>query len=57
MPAGLRALSAAGLVPVLAGMWLGQRIGRNLSEARFRRAFFSTLLLPGAYIAVRAFLL
>ena len=57
MPAGLAALSAAALVPALAGMWLGQRIRRNLSEARFRRVFFSTLLLLGAYIAARAFLL
>ncbi len=38
-------------------LWLGQRTRRNLSEGRFRRVFFSMLLLPGAYIAVRAFLL
>ena len=53
----MSALSAAALVPAAAGMWLGQRIGRKLSEARFRRVFFAALLLLGAYIAVRAFLL
>ena len=57
MPAGLGALSAAALVPALGGMWLGQRIRRKLSEARFRRVFFTALLLLGAYITVRAFLL
>ena len=56
MPANLSALSAAALVPALAGMWLGQRIRRSLSEARFRRLFFTALLLLGAYIAMRAFL-
>ena len=53
----MSALSAAALVPVLAGRWLGQRIRRNLSETRFHRVFFSALLLLGAYLAVRAFLL
>ena len=38
------------------GKSVGQRIHRNLAEARFRRVFFSALLLHGAYIAVRAFL-
>ena len=37
-------------------MWFGQRIRRNLSEARFCRFFFAALLLLGTYIAVRAFL-
>jgi len=45
---------SAALAPALAGMSLGQRIHRNLSEARCRRVFFSALLLPGAYIAMRA---
>jgi uncharacterized membrane protein YfcA len=57
MPADLSALSAAALVPALAGMWLGQRIRRNLSEARFRRVFFSALLLLGAWLTARAFVL
>lgn len=57
MPANLSALSAAALIPALAGMWLGQRIRRNLCETRFRRVFFTALLLLGTYIAVRAFLL
>jgi len=46
---------SAALAPALAGMSLGQRIHRNLSEARCRRVFFSMMLL-GAYIAVRALL-
>lgn len=47
-------MSAAAVVPALAGMALGQRLGRRLSEALFRRAFFAALLVMGGYIAVRA---
>jgi uncharacterized membrane protein YfcA len=47
-------LSAAGLVPALIGMVLGQRIRQRLSEQLFRRIFFIALLLLGAYIVVNA---
>jgi uncharacterized membrane protein YfcA len=47
-------LSAAGLVPALIGMVLGQRIRQRLSEQLFRRIFFIALLLLGTYIVVNA---
>ena len=47
-------VSAAGVIPALLGMVIGQRIRRVLSEAAFRRVFFWALLALGAYIAVRA---
>lgn len=46
----LAALSTAALVPALIGMLLGQKIRRSLSEQRFRKLFFVTLLLLGIYI-------
>ncbi|MCL6414089.1 sulfite exporter TauE/SafE family protein [Aestuariirhabdus sp. Z084] len=42
--------SAIGLLPAIAGMLLGQRIRRRLSPERFRRLFFTALLLLGAYL-------
>jgi uncharacterized membrane protein YfcA len=50
----LGALSAAAVLPALAGMMLGQRIRQRLSEERFRRVFFVSLLLLGTYIIARA---
>lgn len=50
----LGALSAAALLPAIAGMVLGQRIRQRLSEERFRRVFFSALLALGLYIIVTA---
>jgi len=46
--------SAASLIPALAGMFLGQKIRRTLSETQFRRAFFIAVLILGGYIAFRA---
>jgi len=47
---GPRALvSAAAVVPALAGMWLGQQIRRRLSVEQFRLAVFWALLLTGVY--------
>lgn len=47
-------LSAAALLPAIAGMVLGQRIRQRLSEERFRRVFFSALLALGFYIIATA---
>lgn len=47
-------LSAAGVVPAIAGMVLGQIVRRRLSEDAFRTVFFAALLALGTYIAVRA---
>lgn len=48
------ALSTAALLPALVGMIVGQRIRRNLSERRFRRVFFVSLLVVGGYILASA---
>ena len=40
-------VSAAAVVPALAGMWLGQRIRQRLSVEQFRLAVFWALLLTG----------
>jgi hypothetical protein len=50
----LGGLSAVALVPTLLGMGLGQRLRRNLPEARFRQVFFAALLLLGGYIIASA---
>mgnify|MGYP001030548452 FL=1 len=46
--------SSLALIPAVAGMMLGQAIRRTISEAVFRRVFFLSLLLLGAYIIVAA---
>ncbi|MCP5373037.1 MAG: TSUP family transporter [Hyphomicrobiales bacterium] len=49
----LALLSAGGVIPALAGMVLGRRIRRRLSERRFRQVLFATLIVVGAFIVVR----
>lgn len=48
-------LSAAALLPAIIGMVLGQRIRQKLSEQLFRRVFFISLLMLGAYIIANAY--
>lgn len=55
MRADLGLASLAGLMPALAGMWLGARLRRRLDEATFRRVFLLALLLLGLWLAGRAF--
>ncbi len=50
----LGTLSAAALLPAIIGMILGRRIRQSLSEGLFRRVFFVSLLLLGAYIIASA---
>jgi len=50
----LAAWSGIALLPALLGMVLGQRIRRRLPEALFRRVFFASLLVLGAYIVAGA---
>lgn len=50
----LGTLSAAALLPAIVGMILGRRIRQSLSEELFRRVFFVSLLLLGAYIIAGA---
>jgi uncharacterized protein len=42
-------LSAAAMVPSMAGMWIGQRIRAGLSIEQFRVAVFTALSLTGLY--------
>jgi uncharacterized membrane protein YfcA len=49
---GLASLLA--ILPALAGMALGQQLRRRLSEARFRKVFFSAQIALGGYIVLRA---
>ena len=48
-------LSTMALLPAMAGMVIGQRIRKRLSEQLFRKVFFLSLLALGAYLASRAF--
>lgn len=50
-------LSIAATIPAFAGMILGQRLRKTLSETTFRRVFFLTLLLIGVYIIMTSLLL
>lgn len=45
--------SVLALAPALAGMWLGQLVRQDMSEALFRRCFFGGLVLLGAWLLVR----
>jgi uncharacterized membrane protein YfcA len=47
-------MSAAALLPAIIGMVLGQRLRQRLSEQLFRRVFFISLLILGAYIIASA---
>ena len=49
----LAILSAAGLVPVFAGIWTGRRIRHRISEAFYRKLFFLSLMATGAYMIAR----
>jgi len=57
---GVLGLEAAGagllaMLPALAGMYIGQLLRARVSEAVFRRAFFTGLMALGAYLAARNF--
>ena len=54
LTAELGAVSAVSVVPAVIGMWLGQQLRRQMSEALFRRVFFLTLLALGLYIFARS---
>jgi uncharacterized membrane protein YfcA len=45
--------SLAALAPAMAGMLLGQKLRVRISAATFRRAFFSGMIVLGAYLALR----
>lgn len=52
--AELAIISAFALIPSIAGMVIGQKIRKNLSETLFRKLFFGALMLLGIYIILSA---
>jgi uncharacterized membrane protein YfcA len=48
-------VSAAGVVPVAAGIWLGGRVRRRLPEIVFRRVVLMLLVLLGAGLMIKAY--
>lgn len=50
----LLALSAIGVVPAMAGLWVGGKLRYRMSELQFRRAVYVALLLLGGYLFARA---
>lgn len=50
LDADLGLLSLAALVPAIAGMVIGQKVRGRMSEARFKTALFSALLVMGLYL-------
>ena len=49
----LALLSSAAVIPALAGMMIGRRVRRRLSEEMFKKLLFAALLALGLYILVR----
>ena len=56
LSADLGLLSFVGLVPAFIGMYIGQKVRKRLSEARFRQVFFISVAVLGTYIIVRSLL-
>jgi hypothetical protein len=56
MTVDLWLMSTVAVAPAALGMVLGRALRRRLSEALFRRVFFSALLLLGGYLASRSLL-
>jgi uncharacterized protein len=54
LTAEMGVVSLAGVVPAIAGMMIGQRLRTALSEEKFRRVFFWSILALGLVIAARA---
>ncbi len=46
--------SALAVAPAFAGMWVGQRIRRRLSEARFRQVFLFGIAALGVYLVAES---
>ena len=57
LPPELGFLSVIGVFPALLGMMVGRFIRVRLSEQRFKQVFFVSVVVLGAYIAVRAYIL
>lgn len=57
LPTNLGLLSAGALVPATVGMMLGAWVRKRMSEERFRQVFFFALLMLGAWLALRPWIL
>ncbi|AFZ66258.1 sulfite exporter TauE/SafE family protein [Deinococcus peraridilitoris] len=55
LTAQLGLLSAAGVVPAVVGMMLGQKVRHRIAEGHFRQVFLMALLLLGLYIVFTSF--
>jgi uncharacterized protein len=51
----LGVLSMLALIPAFAGMFLGQWVRGRMTEQRFKKVFFVSLLVLGVYIVARAY--
>lgn len=49
-------ISTAAVVPAVVGMIAGRRLRQGLSERRFKRVFFVSIMILGIYIAINAFI-
>ncbi|MDD2468896.1 MAG: sulfite exporter TauE/SafE family protein [Desulfobulbus sp.] len=50
----LATISALAVVPSILGMVIGQKIRKSLSENKFRRIFFISILILGAFIIIKS---
>jgi len=50
----LTVVSALAVVPAIIGMVVGQRIRKSLSEAKFRKIFFVSILILGFFIVAKS---
>jgi len=57
LPTELGLLSAGALVPATVGMMTGAWVRKRMSEDRFRQVFFFALLLLGAWLTLRPWIL
>ena len=54
LSAELGTISIISVVPAIIGMVLGQKLRQRLSEDKFRKVFFSSILILGLYIIARS---
>ena len=54
LSADLGLVSVAAVAPAILGMVLGRKLRQRLSEAKFRRVFFASILVLGLYIIFRS---
>ncbi len=52
----LAIISASAVVPAIIGMVIGQKVRKSLSETKFRKIFFVSILILGAFIITKSVL-